>query len=260
LFSSNRLRMPVPVSRSWRVHSTGLSTSPQMWKLFEEATTQCCRMHGVPRLHCRNPAGHPAARWGGYYAYACTSPRCCHSGSLLARFSNLYLTPRRRFTSLPGRHAMPATSMHRCRSCEEWFTPDRYNAWHQHYCSKPSCRAASHFASSADWRRKNPGYFRGEAHCIRVRSWRADHPGYWRRQRRRPAPAATPALQDVADSAGVSPRTHGARPERRGAALWPEDPPPDPSQGEGRDEPGGRRSSAATAVRKYGTRRLQDRL
>jgi hypothetical protein len=93
---------------------------------------------------------------------------------------------------------MPATTMRWCPSCQEWFTPDRYNAWHQHYCSKPSCRTASHGASSTDWRRKNPGYFRGEAHCMRVRSWRADHPGYWRRQRRRPAPAATPALQDIA--------------------------------------------------------------
>jgi hypothetical protein len=93
---------------------------------------------------------------------------------------------------------MPATTMRWCPSCQEWFTPDRYNAWHQHYCSKPSCRAASHYASSVRWRRKNPGYFRGEAHCMRVRSWRADHPGYWRRQRRRPAPATTPALQDIA--------------------------------------------------------------
>ena len=95
---------------------------------------------------------------------------------------------------------MPATSMHQCRSCREWFTPDRYNAWHQHYCSKPLCCTASHGASSADWRRKNPGYFCGEAHCLRVRSWRADHPGYWRRQRRRPAAVATSALQDVASA------------------------------------------------------------
>ena len=92
---------------------------------------------------------------------------------------------------------MPATSMHQCRSCQEWFTPDRYNAWHQAYCSKPLCRAASHYASSADWRRRNPGYFHGEAHCLRVRSWRADHPGYWRRHRRRSAAITTPALQDV---------------------------------------------------------------
>ena len=93
---------------------------------------------------------------------------------------------------------MPATSMHRCRNCREWFTPDRYNAWHQHYCSKPLCRVASRSASSAHWRRMNPGYFRGAEHCVRVRSWRAAHPGYWRRQRRRPIAAATSALQDVA--------------------------------------------------------------
>ena len=93
---------------------------------------------------------------------------------------------------------MPATSMHRCRNCQEWFTPDRYNAWHQHFCTKPLCRVASHCASSAGWRRKNPGYFQGEENCIRVRSWRVDHPGYWRRQRRRPAAGATSALQDVA--------------------------------------------------------------
>ena len=67
---------------------------------------------------------------------------------------------------------MPATSMHRCRNCREWFTPDRYNAWHQHYCYRPACREASRSASSARWRRMNPGYFRGAAHCVRVRSWR----------------------------------------------------------------------------------------
>ena len=35
---------------------------------------------------------------------------------------------------------MPATTMRWCPSCQEWFTPDRYNAWHQHYCSKSLCR------------------------------------------------------------------------------------------------------------------------
>ena len=131
---------------------------------------------------------------------------------------------------------MPATSMRWCPICEEWFTPDRYNAWHQHYCSKPSCRAASHDASSAEWRRKNPGYFRGEAHCMRVRSWRADHPGYWRGQRRRPAPAATPALQDTGFHWGAA-RTGvpvwqtalGCPPKRTGPALSAEEPHHGPS-------------------------------
>jgi len=98
---------------------------------------------------------------------------------------------------------MPATSMHRCRSCKAWFTPDRYNAWHQHYCLLPACRLASRAASREHWREQNPDYFQGQENCLRVRTWRTDHPGYWRRQRRsRRADAAAMAcaLQDVASA------------------------------------------------------------
>jgi len=94
---------------------------------------------------------------------------------------------------------MPATLMHRCTHCHAWFTPDRYNAWHQHYCGMPACRSASQAASRRHWLEENPDYFRGPEQCARVQAWRGAHPGYWRRCRRhasRTGPTAC-ALQDL---------------------------------------------------------------
>ena len=31
---------------------------------------------------------------------------------------------------------MPATTKIKCPHCQEWFEPDRYNAWHQRYCGR----------------------------------------------------------------------------------------------------------------------------
>jgi hypothetical protein len=115
---------------------------------------------------------------------------------------------------------MPATSMRRCANGDHWFTPDRYNAWHQHYCLLPACREASRVASREHWRERNPDYFQGEEHCQRVRAWRANHPGYWRRQRRtrrEHAAARACALQDFASAEPtadeeVAPSTAGHMP------------------------------------------------
>ena len=89
----------------------------------------------------------------------------------------------------------------RCLNCREPFIPDRYNEWHQEYCTKPACRRASRAESQRRWLAKNPDYYRGEANCVRVRTWRAAHPGYWRRRPRRARRARRGvALQDLAFS------------------------------------------------------------
>ena len=59
---------------------------------------------------------------------------------------------------------MPATTKRKCPHCHEWFTPGPCNAWHQEYCSKPECQAASHQASNKRWLAHNPDYFRGPHH------------------------------------------------------------------------------------------------
>lgn len=70
----------------------------------------------------------------------------------------------------------------KCRSCGELFRADARNLRHQKYCSNAACRKASKVASQRRWLSKpeNRDYFRGPAHCERVRAWRAAHPGYWR--------------------------------------------------------------------------------
>lgn len=72
----------------------------------------------------------------------------------------------------------------KCKSCKELFEPDRRNAWHQSYCSKPPCRCVSKAASQRRWLNQpcNRGYFRGADNVERMRQWRAAHPGYWRKE------------------------------------------------------------------------------
>jgi len=69
--------------------------------------------------------------------------------------------------------------------------PGRRNAYHQKYCSKPVCRAASRKASRRRWLAKpeNRDYHCGPCQAARVRAWRKTRPGYWRRK--------TTALQDL---------------------------------------------------------------
>jgi hypothetical protein len=82
----------------------------------------------------------------------------------------------------------------KCKCCHKLFRPDRRNRARQHYCSAPTCRAASKAASQARWLAKpeNQDYFRGPENVARVQAWRSRHPGYWRKGR-----SADPALQDV---------------------------------------------------------------
>jgi hypothetical protein len=82
----------------------------------------------------------------------------------------------------------------KCKCCHTLFRPDPRNRGRQHYCSAPTCRAASKAASQARWLAKpeNQDYFRGPVNVARVQAWRSRHPGYWRKGR-----PADPALQDV---------------------------------------------------------------
>ena len=86
----------------------------------------------------------------------------------------------------------------KCRHCNELYTPDPRNRWHQKYCSKPECRQASKRASQQRWLSsdKGAGYFQGPENVARVQQWRAAHPGYWRRV----VAKAADALQDLCSS------------------------------------------------------------
>jgi hypothetical protein len=73
----------------------------------------------------------------------------------------------------------------KCRCCHELFRPDPRNLRHQRYCSKASCRRASHAASQGRWLAKaeNRDYLRGADNVARVQACRREHPGYWRQRR-----------------------------------------------------------------------------
>ena len=79
---------------------------------------------------------------------------------------------------------MKRTRRCKCRCCGELYRPDYRNVYHQAYCRKPPCRAASKHASQRRWSRQptNRDYHRGEHQVERVRIWRKRHPGYWRRK------------------------------------------------------------------------------
>ena len=79
-----------------------------------------------------------------------------------------------------GEETMSTEGLRKCCHCGVWFKPHARNAYHQRFCVKPECQAASKRASQQKWCRKNPGYFHGDAHLKRVQAWRRKHPGYWK--------------------------------------------------------------------------------
>jgi hypothetical protein len=83
----------------------------------------------------------------------------------------------------------------KCKSCNDFFTPNSRNAWHQEYCNKPECRKASKAASQMKWlmKEENLEHFRSHVHVQRVQEWRSTHPGYWRPK----APEEQEPLQDL---------------------------------------------------------------
>ena len=71
----------------------------------------------------------------------------------------------------------------KCLCCQELFRPDRRNAHHQEFCTKPECRKESKGRSQARWlaRPENQNHFRGSANITRVQEWRKLNPGYWKK-------------------------------------------------------------------------------
>ena len=85
----------------------------------------------------------------------------------------------------------------KCLHCNEIHDCEPRSAGRQRYCPAPDCRRASKAESQRRWlsRPENENYFRGAAHCERVRQWRKEHPGYWRKKRS--APGGT--LQEISE-------------------------------------------------------------
>jgi hypothetical protein len=83
----------------------------------------------------------------------------------------------------------------KCKNCNDFFTPDSRNAWHQEYCTKSECRKASKAASQKKWlmKEENRDHFRGPVNVQRVQEWRSTHPGYWRSK----LPKEQEPLQDL---------------------------------------------------------------
>jgi hypothetical protein len=91
-----------------------------------------------------------------------------------------------RLGSEAGRvRGMSAPGHCKCRHCREFFPPDLRNRYHQRYCAKPECRAASKRASQRQWesRPENRDYNRSAEKAAKVRAWQASNPGYWKRRR-----------------------------------------------------------------------------
>ena len=92
---------------------------------------------------------------------------------------------------------MGTKGLRKCCHCGVWFKPQGCNAYHQRFCPKPECQAASKQASQQKWCRKNPGYFHGDIQVKRVQAWRRLHPGYWKKEDAAGASGQRDALQDL---------------------------------------------------------------
>ena len=97
---------------------------------------------------------------------------------------------------------MSTRGLRKCCHCGTWFRPHPRNAYHQQFCSKAECRAASKRVSQQKWHRKNPGYYRGEQYVKKTRAWRREHPGYWRKQAGARETGPPDALQDLLTAQG----------------------------------------------------------
>jgi len=77
--------------------------------------------------------------------------------------------------------------LRKCKCCGDNFRADRYNAWHQHFCSKEECQRISHCESGRKYRKKKKNspdaaeFNKKEGK--RVKIWRRENPGYRRRQK-----------------------------------------------------------------------------
>jgi hypothetical protein len=93
------------------------------------------------------------------------------------------------------------------------FDPNPRNRWHQKFCLKPECRAASKAESQRRWlsSSENRDHFRGAANVERVRQWRKANPEYWKRAKKSSGtlqdlvPIQAPAPQPVASTTSPAP-------------------------------------------------------
>jgi len=97
---------------------------------------------------------------------------------------------------------MSTLGRRKCCHCGTWFRPHPRNAYHQQFCSKTECRAASKRASQQKWCRKNPSYFRGDLYVKKTQAWRRKHPGYWRKEGGERDTGPPDALQDLLSTQG----------------------------------------------------------
>jgi hypothetical protein len=68
-----------------------------------------------------------------------------------------------------------------CCICSRPFVPHPKVGERQKICNRPECRKAHKKKNNAEWRRKNPEYFKNDYHRIKV--WRDQHPDYLRQYR-----------------------------------------------------------------------------
>ena len=109
----------------------------------------------------------------------------------------------------------------KCLHCNEKFSADPRNRWHQRYCRKPACKRASKASTQLRWTQKpgNETYFRGAVNTDRVRQWRLTNPEG--RRKRKPAPEN--GLQDVLNPqvpATVSVTTPPPPPGLQDVCFW----------------------------------------
>lgn len=97
---------------------------------------------------------------------------------------------------------MSTEGLRKCCHCRVWFRPHPRNAYHQRFCLKPECQAASKLSSQRKWCRKNPGYFHGEAYVKKVQAWRRKHPGYWKPNGAEDSCGPPDALQELLTAQG----------------------------------------------------------
>ena len=67
----------------------------------------------------------------------------------------------------------------KCEICGCKFTPDKYNYYHQKYCSNPDCQKSSNRLSSKRYRhrKRHDSKFK-KAEVRRMQKWRKKNPGY----------------------------------------------------------------------------------
>lgn len=92
---------------------------------------------------------------------------------------------------------MSTEGFRKCYHCGIWFRPHPRNVYHQRFCWKLECQAASKRLSQRKWCRKNPGYFHGEQYVKKVQAWRRQHPGYWKPKGTAEVCGPPDALQDL---------------------------------------------------------------